>query len=490
MSIQHYPQFHRIILQDKKLRIPKKYVEKFWKGISNPIFLRFPNGVQQKIFWVKDNGDILFQKNWNQFAKSLKYGNLLTFKYKGGSCFKVKIFCVNALEINYSNIKSIVDEEEVVEAAEEEAKETIEVSDESEIPMQAQRTGNGKRKINMDLDSTQQKLSGSSSMVKKAKKCSTTAEAVNMRDTNENNPFFDIIMTKTYADGKYVKIPMEFSREHLNNFQGIATLFVGEKMAMEVNLRFDQNKKRSIICAGWKLFSQKYNLQIGDACKFVMTQREPLLFTIIINRARKEPNPKMLQGYKEGISSDTNVVKREDTGGISSSCPKVHFFYGKNIEGVVKKANKCSTIAATVNMIDNNQNPFFEVILTKSYADGTVLRIPSEFSREHLNNFQGIATLFVGEEMAMEVNMRFDHCHKASYIYGRWKLFSQKYNLQVGDACKFVMTQREPLLFTIIINRARKEPNSKMLQGYKEEISSDNNLVIKREDTVRELKLT
>jgi hypothetical protein len=93
-------------------------------------------------------------------------------------------------------------------------------------------------------------------------------------------------------------------------------------------------------------------------------------------------------------------------------------------------------------------------------------RIPSEFSREHLNNFQGIATLFVGEEMAMEVNMRFDHCHKASYIYGRWKLFSQKYNLQVGDACKFVMTQREPLLFTIIINRARKEPNSKMLQGF------------------------
>jgi hypothetical protein len=41
-------------------------------------------------------------------------------------------------------------------------------------------------------------------MVKKAKKCSTTAEAVNMSDTNENNPFFDIIMTKTYADGKYV----------------------------------------------------------------------------------------------------------------------------------------------------------------------------------------------------------------------------------------------------------------------------------------------
>jgi hypothetical protein len=93
-------------------------------------------------------------------------------------------------------------------------------------------------------------------------------------------------------------------------------------------------------------------------------------------------------------------------------------------------------------------------------------RIPSEFSREHLNNFQGIATLFVGEEMAMEVNMRFDHGYKTSYITGRWKLFCQKYNLQVNDTCKFVMTQREPLLFTIIINRVRKEPNPKMLQGF------------------------
>jgi hypothetical protein len=40
-------------------------------------------------------------------------------------------------------------------------------------------------------------------MVKKAKKCSTTAAPVNVRDTNEN-PFFDVKMTKSYADGKYL----------------------------------------------------------------------------------------------------------------------------------------------------------------------------------------------------------------------------------------------------------------------------------------------
>jgi len=73
-------------------------VDKFWKGISNPIFLKFPNGVQQKIFWVENSGDIWFQKIWDHFAKSLKSGNLLTFKYIGRSFFKVKIFGVDALE--------------------------------------------------------------------------------------------------------------------------------------------------------------------------------------------------------------------------------------------------------------------------------------------------------------------------------------------------------------------------------------------------------
>ncbi|RHN78224.1 putative transcription factor B3-Domain family [Medicago truncatula] len=157
MLVQHVPDFHRIILQDKKLRVPKKYVDKYLKGISNPIFLIFPNGVEQKIFWVKSNGDIWFQKNWESFAKPFKYGYLLTFKFIGGSYFKVKIFGANTLEISYSNIKS-VDEgaEDTKEAQEsdeeateegEESDESDEESDKVEMPKKAQRTINDKRKF-------------------------------------------------------------------------------------------------------------------------------------------------------------------------------------------------------------------------------------------------------------------------------------------------------------------------------------------------------
>jgi hypothetical protein len=47
---------------------------------------------------------------------------------------------------------------------------------------------------------------------------------------------------------------------------------------------------------GWKSFSQEHNLQVGDECKFEMTQREPLSFTITIIPATKEPCTEQFQG--------------------------------------------------------------------------------------------------------------------------------------------------------------------------------------------------
>ncbi|CAJ2664498.1 unnamed protein product [Trifolium pratense] len=420
MSFQYYPQFHRIILQDKNLKIPKKYVEKFWKGISNPIFLRFPNGVQQEIFWVKkSNSEIWFQKNWDQFAKSLKYGNLLTFKYIGESCFKVKIFCANALEINYSNIKSIVDEEQVVEAAEKEAKEIVEVSDESEIYMQAQRIGNCKRKFNtpIDLDSTQKNLSGRNreGKVKKAKKGSTTSAVINMRDNNQN-PFFEVIMPKSYVNGDFFRIPTEFSIEHLNNFYGIATLFVGEEMAMEVNMRFNNKNKASFIGTGWKLFSEKYNLQVDDVCKFVMTQREPLFFTIIINRATNRLNPEKFLGYKEGISCDNNAAKRKDTGGSSSSCPKVHFFYG---DRDVMKSN-------TFKVLVNGKIPF----------------VPKEFMKKGCRQHDVVLKMGGKSWLVKVKSCKFDK---------GWSQFVKECKIEIGDTCLFELIDDKKFVFQVTI---------------------------------------
>jgi hypothetical protein len=154
-------------------------------------------------------------------------------------------------------------------------------------------------------------------MVKKGKKCSTS-----------ENPFFEVTLTAYYAHGHFLVsllfklkiknlpilalivslinyhdlnqlVPREFSKEHLNNFEGRATLQVGKDMPLKVNIKFGDNYRICHIRSGWKLFREKYNLQVGDSCKFVMIQRQPLLFAVFINRATKGPSPKMLHGWRQ-----------------------------------------------------------------------------------------------------------------------------------------------------------------------------------------------
>ncbi|KAK2453694.1 B3 domain-containing transcription factor VRN1 [Trifolium repens] len=280
MSFTKRPEFRIVILQDQKTaRIPKQYGDTYWKGTPNPIILILPNGFEEKIFWEES-----------------------------GSYFKVKIFGPNGLElINHPSIKSV--NEKVVEAKKK-GKEIIEVTDESEddieTPMQAQKTRNGKRKF---------QGWNKGSRVQKAKKYPTN-EAV-----NDEHPYFEVVMTKSYVHGNFMWIPKKFSREHLNNFNGSSTLRVGKDFTMKVNISFNDKNKKSMIVGGWKPFRKNYNLQVDDDCKFVMTKDRGPSFDVIINRARKGPSPTNLRG----ISRDDNIAKRRDIGETSRGRPRVHF---------------------------------------------------------------------------------------------------------------------------------------------------------------------
>ncbi|GAU50626.1 hypothetical protein TSUD_12670 [Trifolium subterraneum] len=286
------PKFFKIIqnheLQNHELRVPKKFVEKHWKGIPNPVVIKLPNGVDKKLFWVKHDGDIWFQKNWDKIAKYLKFGYVVVFKYMGGSCFQLEIFGLNALEIDYSifidQVKRQVEFDED-ESDEDESDDEESDEDEYEI-MKQKRTTKRKRKIDED------ESSGSGGRIKKVRKCSS-------RD-NDANPFFEIELSDYYTHGNFLMIPSKFSREHLNKFVGTATLQVGKEMPIKVNMKFDAKNRRSTIGSGWKLFRKEYNLQVEDSCKFVMIQRRPsLVFNVIITRVMEGASGKKLRGWRE-----------------------------------------------------------------------------------------------------------------------------------------------------------------------------------------------
>jgi hypothetical protein len=70
----------------------------------------------------------------------------------------------------------------------------------------------------------------------------------------------------------------------------------GEDRTWHVTIRWHKSNENFRIRGGWKSFSQEHNLQVGDVCKFEMTQREPLSFTITITPFTKEPCPEQFQG--------------------------------------------------------------------------------------------------------------------------------------------------------------------------------------------------
>jgi len=79
------------------------FTRKHGDGMSNPVFLRSPDGTEWKIYWVRSDGEIWFQNGWKEFATyySLDHGHLLFFEYQGTTHFQVHIFDNSALEIDY-----------------------------------------------------------------------------------------------------------------------------------------------------------------------------------------------------------------------------------------------------------------------------------------------------------------------------------------------------------------------------------------------------
>jgi len=83
----------------------------------------------------------------------------------------------------------------------------------------------------------------------------------------------------------------------LKYFNGTATIRVGKERSVEVSLRYYDTKEKSCLGGGWKIFREKYNLQVDNVCKFEMIQRRPFSFTVTITRAGNEPIPKKLLGF-------------------------------------------------------------------------------------------------------------------------------------------------------------------------------------------------
>ncbi|KAJ6368590.1 hypothetical protein OIU77_021058 [Salix suchowensis] len=89
------------ILQDKKLKIPKKFVNKYGDELSSIATLTAPCGGIFLVELQKVNGKLWFHKGWHEFVEcySIRVGYFLVFLYEGKSNFNVHMYDLTVSEI-------------------------------------------------------------------------------------------------------------------------------------------------------------------------------------------------------------------------------------------------------------------------------------------------------------------------------------------------------------------------------------------------------
>jgi len=168
--------------------MPRKFVEKYGKGLPKAICVETPNGAKWKLNLVKSDGKIWFEKGWKEFAEyhSLAHGHLLLFRYEKTSKFEVHIFEKNALEINYS-IKRV------------EAKK-VSNGQGNKPPNGENRRAAQKRKDNSSFEFHQQCEIGSSSCVKHGKSQKVDVHQIDRMSKGTRFYVFFIVSVKLHVN--------------------------------------------------------------------------------------------------------------------------------------------------------------------------------------------------------------------------------------------------------------------------------------------------
>ncbi|XP_023007492.1 B3 domain-containing transcription factor VRN1-like [Cucurbita maxima] len=87
------------ILQDKKLKIPKKFAKKFGDDLSDLVTLVVPNGYRWVLELKRHGRSLWFEDGWHDFIRHhcIQVGQLLVFRFEGNSVFNFYMFNLTSI---------------------------------------------------------------------------------------------------------------------------------------------------------------------------------------------------------------------------------------------------------------------------------------------------------------------------------------------------------------------------------------------------------
>ncbi|KAK1559681.1 hypothetical protein Q3G72_017220 [Acer saccharum] len=297
-------------LQDKKLRIPEKFVRKFGDELSDVASLRDPNGQVWHVKLVKDGKEIWFHDGLHDFVKyhSICVGHFLVFKYAKNSNFHVLVFDKTACEVQYPDYcEELNDEKNSAQRDEMKINNSVEVMgrrtpNPSSSSLRSKGTyrcvecgasveSKTTKHLN-DLDSSTQdereeevcRFSGSSSATKRTATTEERERAIEAAKAFEPaNPFCSVVMRSTYVQKWcFMYLPACFSAKHLKRVSGFIKLQLSDGKQWPVHCQYRGGRAK--LAKGWYEFTLENNLGEGDVCVFEMLRLRDIVLKVTVFR--------------------------------------------------------------------------------------------------------------------------------------------------------------------------------------------------------------
>ncbi|XP_008218724.1 PREDICTED: B3 domain-containing transcription factor VRN1-like [Prunus mume] len=307
MAAKKIPHFMKTIMntnaRDKRLRVPKTFMDKHGEHLSDQIHLKLPGGSESEIKLRRCAGEFWFEKGWPEFSKfcSLDFGSCLVFQYEGKSKFHVLIFDESGTEIEYPIMPQIegTDEEEDDDMSIEEILEIeddeedndksvesleIETDESSEILLIDEDDDDDVKSVESSeffpLSQEKNRRKPRSSSKPSSSSSSSSSLRATVKAANKfvpSHPFFKI----TLGPSRKAHVPGSFRKHFTPVKNQTARLLVGDRLWPVTLIFHPQNYRFS---AGWGAFEKANWLKEGDICIFELMDKKNLALEVNIFR--------------------------------------------------------------------------------------------------------------------------------------------------------------------------------------------------------------
>ncbi|KAL1343125.1 B3 domain-containing transcription factor VRN1-like [Arachis duranensis] len=277
------------------LKISSKFTRRYGGGLSNPLFLKPPDGTKWEVNWTrKDDEEVWFQKGWNKFTEnySLDHGHLILFTYHGNSQLDVHIFDKSASEILYPGLK--LNTTTTTTACDDEKNIKLDLMHNDDDSIEILKPCKHKRSmlVLVPQPCNKRMKDEKKKVAERRSSCSSLnwpkqerAQEVAMNFVSDN-PFFTMFITHVHLAHYKAAVP-NFEEYIIDEEEKNVELKIGEK-SWEVKLRrCSKSSNYRYFGGGWSLFAQESELLPGDVCVFELINMHPLQFRVHVFKKRQ-----------------------------------------------------------------------------------------------------------------------------------------------------------------------------------------------------------